>query len=487
MRSFLGATSICLLGALGCSGGGETPNPPFFDVTGTIVDLHLTEGGDATNVRDPGQFEIAALVPGEDGAPRELVAEVAEDGTFRIRDLPEGPYDLRFTELFGTGTRPPRFIMGAPRTIDLGRVFVGRPDAEPIATGSTTELELTLDGLSAWGEGSSIEVFSLGAGTIGTLPPANGMQPAMGATQVTDFRVATSELVVPNLVAGDAGDQVYFTQMVGTAGPGAPYRSVRKAFGPTSFTLADGATTPVEGTFVNATPKKLAVSFDDAAFQALAASVHPEATIAGKDVRIGVEPGGADRTSVSPTPDLLLFSGLPAAQPPAEFVYGTPFPDGWAEVAAVQVSYAVTHVMPTGIPKTTAVAIGRSGPVSSFSGAVAPPLGPPLDIRVNDQPAYGELLGIGKTPTVTWSAPSLGKAAAYVITLRRLDPGGQLTRTMASFSTNEPVLRIPDGLLDVGYYYYLRIGVRDEFDSTAPLQVQSSRAYAEAITGVLSP
>lgn len=484
MRSFLGASSICLLGALGCGGGGETPKPTAFDVTGTIVDLHLTEGGDVTNVRDPGQFEIAAIVPGEDGAPRELLAEVAEDGTFRIRDLPEGPYDLRFVELFGTGTRPPRFIVNAPRTIDLGRVYVGRPDAEPIAVTDTTELELTFDGLNPWGEGSSLEVFSLGAGTIGTLPPA-GMEPAMGATQITDFRVATSELLVRNLVA--AGDQAYFTQMVGIADPAAPYRSVRRFFGPTSFTLVDGAATPIEGTFVVAPPKKLAVSFDNAAFQALAASVHPEATIAGKDVRIGVEPGGAERTSVSPTPDLLLFSGLPAAQPPAELVYGNPFPAAWAEVAAVEVSYAVTHVMPTGIPKTTAVAIGRTGPASSFSGTIAPTLGPPLDIRVNDQPAYGELLGIGKTPTVTWSAPSLGKAAAYVVTLRRLDPGGQLTRTMASFSTTEPVLHIPDGLLDVGYYYYLRIGVREEFDSAAPLRVQQSRVYAEAITGVLSP
>ncbi|MDC3986911.1 hypothetical protein [Polyangium jinanense] len=487
MRSFLGASSICLLGALGCGGGGETPKPTIFDVTGTIVDLHLTDGGDVTNVRDPGQFEIAAIVPGDDGAPRELIAEVAEDGTFRIRDLPEGPYDLRFIELFGTGTRPPRFIMNAPRTIDLGRVYVGRPDAEPIGATDTTALELTFDGLNPWGEGSSIEVFSLGAGTTGTLPPADGMQPAMDTTQITDFRVATSELVVPNLVAAEAGDQAYFTQMVGIAGAGAPYRSVRRAFGPTSFTLADGAATPVEGTFVAAPPKKLAVSFDDAAFQALAASVHPEATIAGKDVRVGVEPGGAGRTSVSPTPDLLLLSALPAAQPPSELVYGNPFPAGWSEIAAVEVSYAVTHVMPTGIPKTTAVAMGRTGPVSSFSGAIAPTLGPPLDIRVNDQPAYGELLGIGKTPTVTWSAPSLGKAAAYVITLRRLDPGGQLTRTMASFSTTEPVLRIPDGLLDVGYYYYLRIGVREEFDSAAPLRVQESRVYAEALTGVLSP
>jgi hypothetical protein len=482
MRYFLGASSICLLGALGCSGG-ETPAPPFFDVTGSIVDVHLTEGGDVTNVRDPGQFEIAALVPGEDGAPLALLAEVADDGSFRIRDVPEGPYDLRFIETFGTGTRPPRFIMNAPRTVDLGRVFVGRPDAEPM-TMASTELEVTFDGLSPWGEGSSLELFSLGAGTVGTLAPAT-MLPAMDATELTAHDVLTSELTVPNLIDAGLGDQAYFTQMVGTAGV-SPYRAVRKVFGPTSLTIAEGGTTPVEGSFVDVPAKKLSVSFDDAAFQALAAGVHPEATIAGKDVRIGVEPGG-DRTSVSPTPDLLLFSGLPATQPPAELVYGNPFPAGWAEVVAVQVSYAVTHVMPTGIPKTTAVAIGRSGPLGSISGAIAPTLGPPLDIRVNEMPAYGELLGIGKTPTVTWSPPSLGKAAAYVITLRRLDPGGQLTRTMASFSTRETTFRIPDGLLDVGYYYYLRIGVREEFDSEAPLKVQSSRVYAEALTGVLSP
>ncbi|MRG96334.1 hypothetical protein [Polyangium spumosum] len=484
MRFFLGASSLCLLGALGC-GGGETPAPPFFDVTGKIVDVHLTDGGEVTNVRDPGQFEIAAVVLDADGAEQEFLAEVAEDGSFVIRDVPEGPYDLRFIELFGTGTRPPRFVMNAPRTVDLGRVFVGRPDADPI-TLDATELEVTFDGLSPWGEGSSLEIFSLGAGTMGTLEPAT-MLPAMDTTELTNHRFLTSGLTVPNIIAGGAGDQAYFTQMVGTTGLSTPYRAVRKGLGPTSFTLAEGATTPVQGSFVDAPTKKLAVSFDDAAFGALAESVHPEATIAGKDVRIGVEPGGLEKTSVSPTPDLLLFSGLPNAQPPAELVYGNPFPAEWAEVAAVQVSYAVTHVAPTGVPKTTAVAVGRTGPASSFSGAIAPTLGPPLDVRVNGEPAYAERLGIGKTPTVTWSAPSLGKAAAYVITLRRLDPGGALTRTMASFSTRDTTFRIPDGLLDVGYYYYLRIGVREEFDSAAPLKVQAKRVYAEAITGVLSP
>ncbi len=483
MRSFLGVSSLCLLGVLGC-GGGESTKPAFFDVTGTIVDVHLTEGGDVTNVVDPGQFEIAALVPGEDGATRELLAEVAADGSFRIRDVPEGAYDLRFIEVFGTGTRPPRFVMNAPRTLDLGRVYVGRPDADPITLDST-QLELSLDGMSPWAEGSSLELFSLGAGTIGTLPPANGMLPAAGATQVADYPVNLSGLGVANVIAGGTGDTAYFTQMVGTSGA-APYRSVRKASGPTSFTTADGGVTPVAGSFVDALEKKLSVSFADQAFADLAASVHPEAVVAGKDIRVAVEPGG-ERTSVSPTPDLLIFSGLPASTPPAELVYGNPFPDGWAEVAAVEVSFALTHEMPTGIPKTTAVAIGRTGPVSSFSGVIAPTLGPPIDIRVNDQPAYGELLGIGRTPTVRWSPPALGKAAAYVIALRRLDPGGQLTRTTALFSTNETTLRIPEGLLDVGYYYYLRIGVREAFDSKSPLAVRNTRVYAEALTGVLSP
>jgi len=479
----------CFLGVLGCGDGGDgssgVPANPVYDVTGTIVDTHLTEGGDLTYVEDPGQFEIAAIVPGEGGTRREILAEVFEDGTFILRGLPEGPYDLRFTEAYGSGTLPPRILLNAPKKLDLGRVYTGRPDAAPVLNAST-KLDLTFDGLDPWADGSSIELFSLGAGTIGTLAPTSGMAPMNGATSITGYGVAMQDLAIPNIIDEGAGDEAYFTQTVGTSGLDAPYRSVRKAIGPLSLTSAEGASTPVSGSFVALPEKKLSIAFDDAAFSALASSVNPGASIAGKEIRVGVEPGG-DRTAVSPTPDLLRLSALPAQNAPSELLYGNPFPGSFRELAAIEVLYEYEHVAPTGVPKKTAIAIGRTGPSESFSGTVGPVIGPPLDVTVNDQPAYGEVLGIGKTPTLRWSPPSLGTPATYVVTLRRLDPGGATTRTVAYFITTETSLTIPDGMLDVGYYYYVRVGVRDAFDHEAPFRVANTRGYAEALTGVLSP
>jgi hypothetical protein len=48
-------------------------------------------------------------------------------------------------------------------------------------------------------------------------------------------------------------------------------------------------------------------------------------------------------------------------------------------------------------------------------------------------------------------------------------------------------LRIPEGLLDFGYYYYIRVSVRSTFDIAHPFKSSTTNAYASALTGVLTP
>jgi hypothetical protein len=147
----------------------------------------------------------------------------------------------------------------------------------------------------------------------------------------------------------------------------------------------------------------------------------------------------------------------------------------------------MTHTAPTGIPKSTVVTIGQSGPVDAFKSPAEPQLTPAIDLKINGMPAYDTLTGVGFTPTLTFAPPSIGTPAVYIIAVRRLDPGGATTRTTAIFSTTETTLQIPAGTLDFGYYYYFRVTVRAQFDINQPFKSGTTNAFASALTGVLTP
>ncbi len=488
MRFFFGLVCAGAALTIGCGGNdgkSPTPAPPASDVKGTVIDVHVTEMGDVSSTRGPAQFEIAAVFPDEHGAPREIFAKINTDGTFVIPNVPEVPYALRFVEFVGASVLPPRYVMNAPREIDLGRVFVGRADAIAIET-TPTDLAVTATGLAPWTSGDILEIFSLGSGSAGELVPTTKMYPMDGAGSLNKYRVDTSKLLRATLVDGDKGDKATLTQLAGTADLTAPYHSVRKKFDAPSFSQIDGVLTNVAGAFADVPQKDIAIGIDTAAFYAFVDDVHSAADIAGKNIRLIAEPGG-ERASASITPNLLICEALPNGTLPASFAYGNPFPSTWAEVISADLSFSMTHMAPTGVPKSTIVTIGQSGPASSFTSPAMPLISPPRDIKVNDQPAQDTLSGIGFSPTITFTPPSLGTPAVYIIAIRRLDPGGSTTRTTAIFSTTETTLRIPEGLLDFGYYYYLRISVRANFDITHPFKSGTTNAYAAALTGVLTP
>lgn len=490
MRFFLGCIVASVVATLGCGGNdGKNPEPPpvpVSDVKGSIIDTHVTETGDVSSTRGPTNFEIAAIVKNLDGTPSEIFAVINADGTFVIPKVPEGPYDLRFVEFVNAGALPARYVMNAPRDIDLGRVYVGRPDATGI-TIKPTNLSLTAMGMRPWVDGDVLDMFSLGSGAAGALVPTNGIYPKADDTALTNYRVDTSQLLNPKLVEGGKGDTALLTQLAGVADPLlAPYQSVRKVFKPSSFTQMDGAPTDLSGMFADAPAKVWSANIDITAFNDLKSAVHKDATVAGKNARIIAEPGGT-RASTSITPNLLICEALLISTFPTSFSYGNPFPSDWAEVGTLDVSYAVEHVAPTGISKSTVITIGQSGPIDTLVSPAKPLLSPPLDIKVNGMPAQDTLTGIGFSPTITFTPPAIGTPAVYIIAIRKLDPGGGTTRTEAIFSTTDTTLQIPEGVLDFGYYYYFRVSVRAAFDINHPFKSGTTNAYASALTGVVTP
>ena len=489
MRSNRIASTVLGLAVAACSGEqAERPaTKPPSDVTGTFVDTRITETGEALSVPDTAALDIIALVPDGSGGFSEIIGELSEDGSFRIPAVPEGTYYLRILELFGSGTLPPRYLVTSERSLDLGRVYAGRGDAEAIDS-PATQLVLDVDGLSPWQKDDTLEIFSLGAGASGALVPAS-QPPAVGATSLNGYATDLSQLVARKRIDGGAGDRAYITQSVAHGTPDTPgfHRSVSKVLAPAPFTVVEGQAQNLSGSFEDVPQKTVAVSFDVPAFEALAKDVYATATVTTQDFNLLVEPGGPERSTATVTPTL-LYHTFSAGTPVPALAYGNPFPSEWTEVASASFQYAVEHALPGNVTKTHFVSIGVSGLVPAMMGAtLKPTLGPPLDVTVGDMPASGPISGVGVAPTVRWSPPSLGTPAIYTVTIRRIDPMGGLTRTVASFWTKETSLAIAPGLMAPGSFYYVRVGTGGQWNPKSPFKGGNTSAFAAALTGVVSP
>jgi hypothetical protein len=491
MRSIRIASTLLPLAVAACSGepSERPPSKPASDVTGMLVDIHVTESGDVLSVPDSSLFDIVALVPDNSGRWAEILGELSEDGSFRIPAVPEATYYLRIIEAFGSGTLSPRYIVTSERSLDLGRVYAGRADAEGIDS-PATQLILDADGLAPWQDQDTLELFSLGAGASGALVPVAGTQPpANGATSLNGYAVDLAQLVARKRIDGGAGDRAYITQRVAHGVPDTPgfYRSVGKVLEPAPFTVVEGEAQNISGSFEDVPQKTVTISFDVPAFEALAGAVHATATMTSQDFNILVEPSGAERATATVTPTLLHLTATAGTPVPA-LDYGNPFPSGWAEVSGASLQYAVVHTLPGNVTKTHVDSIGVSGPPSEMlDAALKPSLGPPLDVTIADKPTSGTIDGVGAAPTVRWSPPSLGTPAIYTVTIRRLDPMGGLTRTVASFWTNETSLAIPPGLMAPGAFYYVRVGTGGQWNPKSPFKRGNTSAFAAAVTGVVSP
>ncbi|UQA57493.1 hypothetical protein [Polyangium aurulentum] len=480
---------FALLFFVGCGpDDGNTDPPNSNDVTGTIVDVHVTDEGDVEHARDATTASVAALVLGDDGKFTRIDGTIESNGAFVIPGVPQGSYLLEL-EKGSITTR----IVTSERSLDLGGLYAGRPDVVRLK-GETT-LDLEVDGLLSWQDPDSLEMFSVGAGTdcLLSVAPAVGETALNAAVNMFDACFDASGAEAPAAIEASKGDKTIITQL-GTYGDpavGNVYVSVRKALAPQSLEVADGKAVTLSGSFADVPQKMATVSWDTASFASIAADVHPLAAPRAFELYMGVEPGGADRTTSSANPTLLTYQTDDPAALLTSFQYGNPFPGEWAEYYSTYVSHSFPLTVPGSMNSRPATAtLSQSGPVSSLSGTkLGIVITPPRDIKVNGQATASELTGIGTTPTVSWSAPTQGKAAWYSVIVRKLDPMGGPTRSAGSIRTTETSVTLPPGLLETGSYYYLMVRASTSaYEPKAPLKFGAGPGgSAEGLTSMLSP
>lgn len=476
-RAGMSALTIAL--AAGCGGDEgappqESPDPPDTqegtDVTVRIFDRYINGQETVDVVPDLSSLRVAALIPDGLGGFRTIEAEPPANGVFRIPAVPDGVYYLQ-RAVAGQKT----FMVTAERDVQFISYYAGRSDVAMAET--SPQLVLDATGLSPWGDSHFLELASYGAGVMGGIVTTADIPP--GATTLQQADAEERTFLRPGLIDGSRGDQAWLVQHVDRTAGAFMYASIATAAELSPFTQVEGQSTALTAAFQDAPQRTLALDWRRSGFAAAAAQVHPSATPFSEDLMIDLAAGPQGQYLENFFPMLLSLAGDTSDTSDAtiDLIYGNPFPAQWAEMLTICASYQVELTVPGAAnPDREGARICSVAPLAGLAAVqIEPSVSPPADIRVNGQQATAQVDGIGTSPEVSWSPPTVGTPQQYRVQLRRYDTTEESFVTEAVILTEGTSVTIPPGVIQSGSVYTLSV------------QVSSDRGQAGALAGVLVP
>jgi hypothetical protein len=170
--------------------------------------------------------------------------------------------------------------------------------------------------------------------------------------------------------------------------------------------------------------------------------------------------------------------------------YGRFLPSHWNEWRSVRFAAEVSYLA-TGatLPWRETSVVERRDALPANTGPFAPAVTPVGSPQIGGASAFDDRAGVGETPVLSWSAPSVGTPTGYVVEVYRLDAAGSATsRTLAlRYGTSRQAVTIPPGILQSGATYFARItALVSTAPITAPYRGASLMAQASTLTGTFS-
>ncbi|MBL8922127.1 MAG: hypothetical protein JNJ54_24975 [Myxococcaceae bacterium] len=461
----------------GSAAGGSAAGGSAGDVTGTVTSLnYLVNGTTAMSPFNLSAVAIEAWVP--NGSSYTVLTGTGQvNGTFRVPNVPMGPYLMRVGA---------SFLQTTARQTTFYSYNVGRAGAA-VANVNPTTMNLNLTGALPWINGQDQIVWvspNLG-NTFYNFQSFSSTMPTVGATSIN----LSVNMNGVELASQAAGDDTWALQFRGVADGGYFQGGVVAGGQLPPFTQQNGQTTTVSATLLSPpTLPSLTQSFNWNlnAFSALQLSLPAGTNPRGTFV---LSPFPATTGNTLGVVDL-WFAQIPAANlPPSSFTLVTPFPSGWA------ITGRVFFVVDT--PRTVA---GTSGPAALISGfghfdsmatltssPITPRLGPVTNVTLNGTPFTSDRTSVG-TMTLNWTPPSLGTPNTYFIGVNRLTGvAGMPTAIAESFTVSVagPPFVVPSQLLVAGQPYVFEINaVTAGFNSRVEY---SSRVVPYASSFIVTP
>jgi hypothetical protein len=350
---------------------------------------------------------------------------------------------------------------------DLTILVHGRPD-RVLATQPTT-VTFDITNLSPrFANSSNLKILSPQAGVFG-IPIGSLLSPrvAAGATSILSALNWEQLGFLPDATKGDV---TYFYErdftVLQKGGSQGFFSFTSRYAANTTFSVADGSPATFSAALIDA-PQTGNVSLNilSSKFAALSSAVNPSAVPSAAGVSLlALAPGGTWNLSLSqaslPVPlQLTSLMVLGDADPSNDIdfgplTYGRFLSDTWQEALSWSYEYDISAAAGNGV--LFGEVYSALMPVPSSPILLAPIIGPPLAPMIDGADAFLTQTGVGQGPTLSWSAPALGSATQYNITLSAdQDPGVQAgevaTLTVSLYSRTS--FTVPAGFLHAGRRY----------------------------------
>jgi hypothetical protein len=486
IRQSMAALTIAL-GAIACgnnAGGGGTVT-----LSGTGVITWVTDTVNQATNADYSTSAFAALDPNNGFA---AIAGIGNaNGTFSIPNVPAtGTLYVKYGHNY--------FVVDGRPTFDLGYELMGRTDYAA-ATISPTNLTFSISNLASWQSGDGICFFSIGASAAWNWMDQTGATnpPGIGATtlNMTGDMTKAYDPYLPSASKGDASWLLQYT--IGTSSGGTQYSQLTRYVRDTSINMTDGKPTTMSGSFTAVSPNKTTPSFNllRSAWASFASTVNPTASVSENflGVMANYAPSGVAAIDLEPQLASMFKNSDTTDVNLGTLTYANPFPSTWAELLEVSTKYHVSYIAPGATTAFDAYPkVGQEVVLSSAGSTVSPMLSPVQSVQIAGRAATTQLSGVGLTPTISWSAPSLGTPQAYEVYVYKLanSNGASQVSTAAAFYTKHTNVMVPPSLLASGTTYYVAISavISGTVDLTySPYRQRLPYAWSNALTATFTP
>jgi hypothetical protein len=444
--------------ASGGSDGNIDAAVPVRTVSGTLSRKYVTPSGEMVIPADLRSLPVSAVVPPSFAA---IAGVTTANGTFSIEGVPEGAFYLKLDR---------RYLEMSGSAVDLSFSLLGRPGVG--AATATTPLTFDVSNLATWQAADEIQMFVPGSGTIAYAMESNASAgvPAVGATSLAGFVFDLSRADYRALIDGSAGDELYLTQLATQTTSGRTFRTVARSVVPAPFTVTNGGSANVSGTFATVTQATLDAIWDRPAFAAELIARSPRTSASNwSTFAVSVLPEASTRGFYHGAADVVVFA--PGYSPDestvtAAWSYGDPFPAAWSRFVWCRFFTYRTVQLGSAAPEIVFAELlaFRDLETISAQAPLVPVVGAVVDPLINGSDAFGALTGIGTSPTLSWTEPQIGAATKYVVRVKAVtNAGGQTTlATIATLETTATQIVVPPNILMPGDTYMFQIISRSE-------------------------
>jgi hypothetical protein len=478
MRKLCLALAVTLIAVATCAATGDEPsqsfNPPSTrTVSGTRIG-HFKNGPVPV---DLSTTTIAALVPNGSGGYNVLPGTGTSSGKFSIPNVPTGLYLLQIGA---------QYVWTSHTMVDADYFADYRSDIVPANSSTTITFDLT--NLHSWQQTDFLELVCPNNLTFeGPFPGTVGETTFTGTFPYLGYLSVASK-----------GDQYYIGQLITQNLGGYSFTGLGRYLAPRKFNQAQGSNTPINGRLRTiAQNHKFVANINGADLAAQALAANPAAVLVNTSVGLSVYPGSFAHGQTTNTTDLVIQQSSPFLMTNGnlgQVSYGDPYPSKWPKYLGYSWLATTSYTAPGATNSATLLTFTygitlklptASSPVKPLVGVVQSPL-------VNGKSFFTNQTGVGLTPILKWSPPSVGSANNYAVGIYQLsNSGGNTVITpVAGFYTQGKSLRVPSGLLSAGQAYVFVVrtwyipGVN--FAKT-PFMNGSTDAAADVTSGVMQP